>query len=146
MLRQLDPACYLPDFSPIPGRNIGSSHVLLLENDRAARLATQKLLQGEGYRVTAVASLDEAMLHLREIKGVDVLITDYHLPDGTCSTRVIATLRETLDLPLEAILVTADPSRAMRTLSFDSRLRVTTKPICGVQLLALLRDLLAGED
>jgi PAS domain S-box-containing protein len=122
---------------------IGSARVLLVEDDAAVRAATRMLLKVEGYRVTAVGSLAEALHHAREANGIDLLVTDYHLSDGELGTQVIAALRESLALPVKAVLMTGDTSTAIAELPRDPYLRVASKPIDADDLLTLLRALLA---
>jgi CheY-like chemotaxis protein len=102
------------------------------------------LLKVEGYRVTAVGSMAEALQHARDGHDIDLLVTDYHLGDGEVGTQVIDALREYLALPLKAILMTGDTSTAMLALPRDPRLRVASKPINADELLALLRALLTA--
>jgi len=71
------------------GLQIGAPDILLVEDDPAVRRATRMSLKVEGYRVTAVASLAEALQHVREQNRVDLLITDYHLSAGELGTQVI---------------------------------------------------------
>jgi PAS domain S-box-containing protein len=123
---------------------IGSAHVLLVEDDAAVRAATRMLLKVEGYRVTAVGSLSEALEHAREGYGIDLLVTDYHLSDGELGTEVIDALRESLALPLKAVLMTGDTSSAMHALPRDPYLRIASKPINADELLMLLRALLTA--
>jgi PAS domain S-box-containing protein len=123
---------------------IGSARVLLVEDDAAVRAATRMLLKVEGYRVTAVGSLAEAIRHAREANGIDVLVTDYHLSDGELGTQVITALRESLALPLKAVLMTGDTSTAVAQLPRDPNLRVASKPVDAEELLTLLRALLAA--
>jgi two-component system, sensor histidine kinase len=101
------------------------------------------LLKAEGYRVTAVESLAQALQKVRE-EDIDLLVTDYHLNDGETGTEVIAALRETLGFPLKAVLMTGDTSTAVRELPRDSHLRVASKPIRAEELLTLLRALLTA--
>ncbi len=54
------------------------------------------LLELEGYHVTSVASLSQAVQHVQKSNGVDLLISDYHLNDGETGTQVITALREIL--------------------------------------------------
>jgi signal transduction histidine kinase len=122
---------------------IRSTRVLLVEDDPAVRAAMRMLLQVEGYRVTAVASLAEALKYVRGADGVDLLVTDYHLSDGELGTQVISALRESLALPLKAVLMTGDTSTAVAELPRDPYLRVASKPIDAEELLTLLRSLLA---
>ena len=122
---------------------IGSARVLLVEDDAAVRAATRMLLKVEGYRVTAVGSLKEALHHAREGHGIELLVTDYHLSDGELGTQMIAALREALALSLKAVLMTGDTSSAIKDLPRDPNLRVASKPIDADELMALLRALLA---
>ena len=130
--------------SSIDEPKVGSARVLLVEDDAAVRAATHMLLRVEGYRVTAVASLAEALKHVRAGNGVDLLVSDYHLGQGQTGTQVIAALRETLSAPLKAVLTTGDTSSAIKELPGDPFLRVASKPIQADELLTLLRALLAA--
>ena len=122
---------------------IAKVRVLLVEDDPAVRDATQMLLKSEGYCVTAVESMAEALQKVRE-ESIDLLVTDYHLNDGETGTQVIAALRETLGFPLKAVLMTGDTSSAVQELPRDSCLRVASKPIQAEELLTLLRALLGA--
>ncbi|MGO9594443.1 MAG: PAS domain S-box protein [Steroidobacteraceae bacterium] len=130
--------------SPMHGPQIGTARVLLVEDDAAVRGATRMLLRVEGYRVTAVASLAEALQHIRDGNGVDLLVSDYHLSKGETGTQVIAALREALGISLKAVLTTGDTSSAIKELPRDPYLRVASKPIEADELLTLLRALLAA--
>jgi PAS domain S-box-containing protein len=123
---------------------IGTARVLLVEDDPAVRGATRMLLKVEGYRVTAVGSLAEALQHVREGNGIDLLVTDYHLSDGELGTQVIAALRGSLALPLKTVLMTGDTSTAVAELPRDPYLKVASKPINADELLTLLRALLSA--
>jgi CheY-like chemotaxis protein len=129
-----------PTYEP----QIGTARVLLVEDDAAVRGATRMLLKVEGYRVTAVASLAEALHHVKEGNGIDLLITDYHLSGRELGTEVITALRESLALPLRAVLMTADTSTAVAELPRDPYLRIANKPIDADELLRLLRALLTA--
>ncbi len=132
-----------PGGAPVPASSIGKPRVLLVEDDPAVRGATRMLLKVEGYQVTAVASLAEALQHVRDGAGVDLLVTDYHLGNGETGSQVIVALRDALGLPLKAVLTTGDTSTTIQQLPRDPHLRVTSKPINADELLTLLRALLA---
>jgi len=121
----------------------GRVSVLLVEDDPAVRDATRMLLKAEGYRVTAVDSLADALQKARQ-ESVDLLVTDYHLSGDETGIQVIAALREILGLALKAVLMTGDTSTAVRELPRDAYLRVASKPIKAEELLTLLRALLAA--
>jgi PAS domain S-box-containing protein len=117
--------------------------VLLVSDDPAVRDATRMLLKVEGYRVTAVASLREALEVAPD--GVDLLVTDYHLCDGATGTQVIAAVREALGVPLKSLLITGDTSTAIRELARDPNLRIASDPLRVEEMLTLLRGLMAGD-
>lgn len=123
---------------------IGVPHVLLVEDDKSVRDATRMLLVVEGYRVTDVATLAEAMEHAANGNGIDLLVTDYHLANGETGTAVIAALRESLGAHLKAVLITGDTSAAVKELPRDPLMRIARKPVQADELLTLMRGLLAS--
>jgi CheY-like chemotaxis protein len=124
--------------------HVGEPLVLLVDDDQAVRDATRMLLSVAGYRVTAVASLTEALDTTRSDARFDLLITDYHLSEGETGLQVITALRERFGPALKAVLITADTSSAIKDLPLDPCLRIISKPISADELLTLLRELLAN--
>jgi signal transduction histidine kinase len=119
-------------------------HVLLVEDDQAVRDATRMLLTVNGYHVTAVSSLAEALQKTSNDADLDLLVTDYHLSDGETGIEIITVLRERLRIPLKAVLITGDTSSAIKNLPLDPCLRITSKPTKADELLTLLSGLLAS--
>lgn len=115
--------------------------ILLVEDDARVRNATRMLLKVEGYDVTAVASLAEAVQAAEKTPDIRLLVTDYHLSDDRTGVQVIAAVRERLGPQLPAILITGDTSSAMRDLRCDAHLRTASKPINPDELLALVTAL-----
>ena len=137
----------VPTFAPTVGaapRPAKSPHVLVVEDDPAILGATRMLLRVEGYRVTTAVSLAEAVEKAREHKDIDVLVTDYHLGEGQTGSDVITAVRGVLSPKLKTILVTGDTSRAIKELSADDQLRVTSKPVDADELLRSLRTLIGS--
>jgi two-component system, sensor histidine kinase len=133
------------DHSPFArARQMENARVLLVEDNASVRRATCMLLELDGYHVTPVASLAEALQHVREDNRVDLLVSDYHLGDGETGTQVIEALREHLGTSLPSVLTTGDTSSAIKHLTRDPHLRITSKPIQAEELLALIQELLAG--
>jgi len=118
------------------------ARILLIEDDPAVRNATRMLLKSDGYQVTAAVSLREALGHATREPRIDLLITDYHL-DGETGVQVIAALREQLNRPLKAVMMTGDTSSAVRELPPDPLTQIVSKPVNAQELLRLLRQLLA---
>jgi len=123
---------------------IGAPRVLLVEDDKAVRDATRLLLSVEGYRVTGVATLGEALEHAARRNVIDLLVTDYHLANGETGTAVISALRESLGTHLKAVLITGDTSTAMKELPRDPFMRIASKPVQADELLTLIRAVLAA--
>jgi CheY-like chemotaxis protein len=118
-------------------------HVLLVEDDAAVRDATRMLLNVDGYRVTAVSSLAEALQRTSDITDLDLLVADHHLGCGETGMQVITALRASRGAPLKAVLITEDTSSRIRELFCCPYLRLASQPAKADELLGLLRALLA---
>ncbi len=129
--------------SVVPSPLTTQQHILLVEDDPAVRDATRMLLRVEGYRVTAVSTIAEA-LQKTETDTIDLLITDYHLEGDEVGTALITALRRKVGSALKAVLVTGDTSSAVKELPSDPYLRIASKPINADTLLSLLRTFPAG--
>ncbi len=85
--------------------------ILIIEDDPAVREMLEILLEGEGYRTTAVMGTDAALaLAVRRVVRPDVIIADYNLPGDLTGAEVIARLREVLRSQIPAIILTGDIS------------------------------------
>jgi two-component system, sensor histidine kinase len=120
------------------------ARILLVEDDASVRNATRMLLKAEGYAVTAVASLAEAVEQAQQVAGTDLIVTDYHLRDGETGIQVIAAVRSRLGAEVNAVLITGDTSTAVRELPAEPHLRIVSKPIRAEELLEVLGTLLSG--
>ena len=61
----------------------GGARVLLVEDEHAVRMATERTLVRLGYRVTSVASAREAMKVIEEDRALDLVVSDVMMPGGT---------------------------------------------------------------
>ena len=125
-------------------QTIGAPRVLLVEDDKSVRDATRLLLAVEGYHVTGVATLAQALAHATSGNGIDLLVTDYHLANGETGTAVISALRESLGKNTKAVLITGDTSTEVKELPCDPFMRIARKPVQADELLTLMRTLLAA--
>jgi PAS domain S-box-containing protein len=130
--------------SRVTQQPLGAPRVLLVEDDKSVLDATRLLLKVEGYQVTGVPTLAQALQHAMSGNRIDLLVTDYHLANGETGTAVISALRESLGTHLKAVLVTGDTSTAVKDLPRDPFMRVASKPIKADELLTLMRALLAA--
>jgi two-component system, sensor histidine kinase len=134
-----------PRMAPLThARRAGYARVLLVEDDAAVRDATRMLFSIEGYRVTAVASLDEALRSACNGEAPDLLVTDYHLRAGETGTQVISAVRDALRAPLRSVLITGDTSSAIAELPRDAYLRIASKPIDAEELLTMVKEFLGS--
>lgn len=117
------------------------TRVLLVEDDASVRDATSMLLRVEGYRVTAVASLADALRAVAQ-DAPELLVTDYHLADGELGTEVIAAVRSRARPDLKALLLTGDTS--IKETHADPNLRILSKPVDADELLRLLQAFLGS--
>jgi two-component system, sensor histidine kinase len=118
-------------------------HLLLVEDDVNVRNATRLLLKSEGYVVTVASSLAEALERGRAMPRLDLLLTDYHLPNGETGMQVIESLRKIRDYPVGAVLITGDTSLAVHDLSVVPYVRIASKPIKAEELMGMLQSLLS---
>ncbi|MBL9169460.1 MAG: response regulator [Verrucomicrobiales bacterium] len=57
--------------------------ILILEDDPALRRILWRTFAGWGWSAVTAATLDEAKLYASEKSSYNLIISDYHLPDGT---------------------------------------------------------------
>ena len=108
--------------------------VLLLKDDSAARNATCLLLKTEGYNVTAVSSVSEALQKLDGMSRPDFLVAD----TGKIAADALVTLREIFGVALKAVLTTEDPESPHLVTNSHTRVAHDLKPN---ELLTSLKDL-----
>ncbi len=114
--------------------------VLLVEDDRELRATLREALEVEGYRILAAASAADAralMAHAGRASGIDLVLLDLSLPDGTGQT-LLAEIRRDRATPV--IVVTAqqdeDPKIRLLDAGADDYL---VKPFSLGELLARMR-------
>lgn len=107
-----------------------------------------KVLIG-GWGASVVVAMDEAgLLANLEAANIrpDVIVADYHLDNEATGLELIASLRQRLGAELDAILITADRSAAMREQARLSDIVVLNKPLKPAQLRALLSNVKAQRQ
>lgn len=126
-----------------PAMPRGQVHVLLVEDDASVRNATRLLLKSEGYVVTVASTLAEAVERGSAMSKLDLLLTDYHLPNSETGMQVIASLRAQRGGTVRAVLITGDTSSAVHELKVDPDVRIASKPIKAEELMDILKSLLS---
>lgn len=87
-------------------------NILVIDDDRSARMLLERVLQRAGHNVTLVDNAEEG-LQLITRGGFDLLITDKNLP-GTDGLEVLRQAREKQPR-MQAILVTGFPTHETQT-------------------------------
>jgi CheY-like chemotaxis protein len=125
-----------PDLSPKTSPANGRRRILLIEDDQGIRRSLQLLLDGRGYDVRSFASA-APVLGGQAMEDIDILVTDYRLPDGD-GIGVLRALRRS-GWTGKAILITAFPSptltEAAHATGFDA---VLEKPLRQHELVGAL--------
>jgi signal transduction histidine kinase/CheY-like chemotaxis protein len=101
--------------TPIEGLTSGhvsSLFVLVIDDDQAACLAMEMLLETWGCVVMSAGSGDEAVRQLGEIGEIpDVIISDYRLRNDETGGAVVNRIRKVLKTRIPAIIITGDIAR-----------------------------------
>jgi protein-histidine pros-kinase len=130
--------------APVPG---GSGLVILIEDDVNVANAWGMLLEAEGYRVATAASAPEAralMNHVGETPAL--LISDFHLLDGSTGAEAVSAIRENYDALIPAFIVSGDTSKVVKEARLLDNCTLMCKPIDTNRLLAAARHaVLTGE-
>jgi len=114
--------------------------VILIEDDVTVANAWGLLLEGEGFKVATAASATEAsalMRHLDEIPRL--LISDFHLLDGSTGVEAVSAIREFFDVEIPAFIVSGDTSKVVKDARLLDNCTLLSKPIDTNRLLSAAR-------
>jgi protein-histidine pros-kinase len=95
-------------------RSGASGLIVLIEDDVKVAKAWGLLLEAEGYRVAMAASAPEAQALLAGLdRSPDLIISDFHLLDGSTGVDAIAAIREASGREIPAFIVSGDTSKVV---------------------------------
>ena len=118
----------------------GSGLVVLIEDDENVSNAWSLLLEAEGYRVAAAASAPEARALMNEIDETPaLLISDFHLLDGSTGAEAVSTIRRKYGASIPAFIVSGDTSKVVKEARLLDNCTLMCKPIDTNRLLAAAR-------
>lgn len=129
---------------PALGRLDGSAQrlVVLIEDERIIREATQTLLSDWGCQVIASASVADALVQLGETgKKPDLIIADYRLREGATGIEAIQTIRERYNAATPAVLITGDAATEYLKQAQEQGFPVLHKPVAPAKLRALIASI-----
>lgn len=125
--------------SPVehPVHGTASGLVVLIEDDVNVANAWGMLLEAEGYRVAMAASATEAKALVNHLDGApDLLISDFHLLDGSTGVEAVAVIREFFDSEIPAFVVTGDTSKIVKESRLLDNCTLMSKPVDTARLLS----------
>jgi len=99
----------LPPLPPSPGR---PPVVLVIDDDASMRAALRRFLEREGYRVVESVSGRDALTLLREGIGVQLVVTDLKMKDGSGGWLLAQLGYEFPALLLRTLVVSGDAGSA----------------------------------
>ncbi len=117
-----------------------SGLIILIEDDVNVANAWGLLLEAEGYRVAMAESATEANALLNHISETPaLLISDFHLLDGSTGVEAVSAIREYYDEPIPAFIVSGDTSKVVKDARLLDNCTLMCKPIDTNRLLAAAR-------
>ncbi len=117
-----------------------SGTVILIEDDANVTNAWSLLLEAEGYRVVTAESAPEAHALIERLDEAPVLIvSDFHLLDGSTGVEAVATIREYFDRNIPAFIVSGDTTKVVNDARPVDNSTLMRKPVNTRRLLAAAR-------
>ncbi|MCI0518339.1 MAG: PAS domain S-box protein [Woeseiaceae bacterium] len=118
--------------------------VILIEDDEKVAGAWGMLLEAEGFRVATAASAAEARAVVQYLDRVpDLIISDFHLLDGSTGVDAVGQIRATFKKLLPAFIVSGDTSKVVQDARSLENSIFMSKPVDIDQLLKLARAAIA---
>jgi DNA-binding NtrC family response regulator len=115
--------------------------VVIVEDDIKVAKAWELLLRAEGYGIAVAESVADARCLAETLRDdVRLIISDYHLADGSNGVNATQVLRDVLGAGIPAFIVTGDTSRIAADVEELENCRIMSKPINPDVLLRLARN------
>jgi PAS domain S-box-containing protein len=114
--------------------------VVLIEDDVNVADAWGLLLEAEGYRVATAASAKEAVALINHLDEQPVLlVSDFHLLDGSTGVEAVSLIREFYDSEIPAFIVSGDTSKVVKDARLLDNCTLMSKPVDTARLLSAAR-------
>ncbi|MCJ7590701.1 MAG: PAS domain S-box protein [Woeseiaceae bacterium] len=134
-----DIASYVDDESAEDAELVGrgSGLIILIEDDVSVANAWGLLLEAEGYTVATAASAQEAKALIHHVTEPPVLlISDFHLLDGSTGVQTVSLIREHYQSDIPAFIVSGDTSKVVKDSRLIDNCTLMSKPVDTARLLA----------
>ena len=107
-----------------------SGLIVLIEDDVNVANAWGLLLEAEGYQVATAASAKEAAAVVKHLTmAPNLIISDFHLLDGSTGVEAVAMVREAFDRNIPAFIVTGDTSKMIQEARLIENCVILNKPV-----------------
>lgn len=121
-----------------------SALVMLIEDDEHVVAGWRMLLRAEGFEVIVADSVESARAVAAGLETPpQLIISDYHLAEGSNGVDAVTSLRETFGSPVPAYIVTGDTSKIVQEVSSLANMRLMNKPVRPDELLRLVHTAVA---
>jgi len=118
-----------------------SGLIILIEDDVKVADAWGLLLEAEGFRVATAASAIEARAVAKHLDTTpDLIISDFHLLDGSTGVEAVATIREEFQKNIPAFIVSGDTSKMVQEARSTENCSIMNKPVNTDHLLQVARS------
>lgn len=118
-----------------------SGLIVLIEDDVKVANAWGLLLKAEGYEVAIAASEPETRALIRHVPAApDLIISDFHLLDGTTGIDAVNAIRAAFERVIPAFIVSGDTSKVVDDARDLENSLLMSKPVNTDQLLTLAHD------
>jgi len=107
-----------------------SGLIVLIEDDVTVANAWGLLLEAEGYRVATAESAIEAKAAVEHLSTApDLIISDFHLLDGSTGVEAVAMVRAAFDRNIPAFIVTGDTTKMVQEARSTENCIILNKPV-----------------
>ncbi len=132
-----DEADYIDELEEESSNGEASGLVVLIEDDVNVANAWGMLLEAEGYRVATAASATEVKALMHHVSDPPaLLISDFHLLDGSTGVEAVAAIRGHFEKNIPAFVVSGDTSKVVKDARLLENCTLMSKPVNTRRLLA----------
>jgi signal transduction histidine kinase/CheY-like chemotaxis protein len=121
--------------------------VVVIDDDRLVRDSMAGVVSAWGSTaIAACTAEDAAQAVAAALRLPDLIVSDYHMPDGSTGIDAIARIRSLAGRPVPALLVTGETSAELVRRAAAEGLPVLHKPVTPMRLRATASRLLADQE
>jgi len=121
-----------------------SGLIILIEDDVQVANAWGLLLEAEGFGVATAASAKEARALVEHLDSPpELIISDFHLLDGSTGVEAVAEIRRQFDQNIPAFIVSGDTSKMVQEARSTENCAIMNKPVNTNHLLKVAKVAIA---